>query len=207
MTPEQLIATIRRRAARMDDYMKHTAPRLAGDIAINHIREDFARGGFTDNGFHKWQETRRQKSGGKNASDVYGPLLSGRNHLMDSIGKRTGEGEVTVYTETPYAAIHNFGATTHPRVTPKMRKFAWAMYYKETGITRKMKRGGKARKKRLENESEEAKNWKRLALTKKAQLNVTVPKRQFMPRAMGPELAKKIETRIDADIKKIMSQG
>lgn len=205
MTPEQLIRTLEQRVARLGDYLKRTAPRLVGDIAINHIREDFARGGLTHNGYRPWAKTRRQQSGGTSASSQYGPLLSKRNHLMHSIDKQTGEGRVTVYTDVPYAAIHNRGGTLHPKVTPKMRKFAWAMYYKETGITRKMKRGGKARKNRQLNESEEAKNWKRLALTRKTQLNIRIPRRQFMPDTPGPELVRKINARLDADIEKIMN--
>ena len=205
MTPEQLTRTLKQRFARLEGYLKNTAPRLAGDIAINHIREDFARGGLTHNGFREWAKTRRQQSGGKDAGSQYGPLLSKRgNYLMHSIDKRVGEGEVAVYTEVPYAAIHNRGGTLHPKVTPKMRKFAWAMYYEEMGITRKMKRGDKARKTRQANESEAAKNWKRLALTRKMQLNIRIPQRQFMPSTAGPELTKKINARLDADVKKIM---
>ena len=206
MTPEQFIRALKKKAVKMKQYISRTAPRIAGQIAVNHIREDFARGGMTHNGFQKWDETRRQKSGGKNASSQYGPLLSGRNRLTHSIGSQPGQGEVRIYTDVPYAAIHNNGGTTHPKVTPKMRKFAWAMYYKETGITKKMKRGGKARKNRLANESEEARNWKRLALTKKTQLNVHVPQRRFMPDKPGPELMKKVNARMDSDLKKIMEQ-
>jgi phage gpG-like protein len=32
-----------------------------------------------------------------------------------------------------YPRIHNEGGTTHPTVTPEMRKWAWAQYYKNGG--------------------------------------------------------------------------
>ena len=35
-----------------------------------------------------------------------------------------------------YAPIHNWGGTLHPTVTPKMRRFAWAMFYRTAGIKR-----------------------------------------------------------------------
>ena len=87
-----------------------------------------------------------------------------------------------------------------------MRKFAWAMYYKATGIKKKMKRGGKARKQREENASKEALNWKRLALTRKEKLTVTIPQRQFMPSRPGPELNKKIIDKLYTEVEKIINQ-
>lgn len=56
-----------------------------------------------------------------------------------------------------YAAIHEFGGTVKPTVTPKMRRFAWAMF-------RKTKES----------------MWKGLALTKKKQLNIRIPARPYM---------------------------
>lgn len=117
----------------MDDFMRSKAPVLAGNIAKRHIQDDFRKGGFTCNGFRKWKETGRQKTGGSSASSSYGPLLSGRRYLMDSIEYVPADYQVTVYARAPYAPIHNWGGTTHPTVTPKMRKYAWAMHYKEAG--------------------------------------------------------------------------
>ena len=180
-------------------------PVIVGNIAKRHIEEDFRKGGFTHNGFHKWQETERQRNGGKGADSRYGPLLSGRNHLSGSIEYTPGNGTVTVFTRVPYAGIHNQGGMVQTTVTPKMRRFAWAMYYKATGIKRKMKHGGKARKQREENASKDALNWKRLALTKKTKLTVRIPRRQFMPSTPGTELTKKISDKLQQEIQKIIN--
>lgn len=53
---------------------------------------------------------------------------------------------MTIRNAVEYAGIHNYGGrmTTHPRVTAKMWKMAWRMYFKEAGITRRM--GKKARR-------------------------------------------------------------
>lgn len=194
MTPEQFInQQLKNKLARMKSYIKAQAPRIAGQIAVNHIRADFRKGGLTNNGFHPWPITKRQTSGGSDAASQYGPLLSGRNHLMNSITAQPGQGHVRILTDVPYAAIHNKGGVLRPRVTPKMRKFAWAMFYKETGGKKgKGKNGGIDSK------------WKALALTKKTQLNVNIPQRQFMPPEASPELMQKIEKRIDADLLKII---
>lgn len=173
----------------VDDLMHRRMPVLAGNIAKRHIEEDFRKGGFTHNGFHKWPETKRQKSGGTAASSQYGPLLSGRNYLSGSIQYTPGDGQVTVYTRVPYAALHNRGGTTHPTVTPKMRRFAWRQHFLEAGDNKKKDTF-----------------WKRLALTKKKNLTVTIPKRQFMPYKLGPELRKKVDDIMDEEMRKIMYQ-
>ena len=194
MTPEQFInQQLKNKLARMKSYIKSQAPRIAGQIAVNHIRADFRKGGLTNNGFHPWPITKRQTSGSSDAASQYGPLLSGRNRLMNSITAQPGEGHVRILTDVPYAAVHNKGWMLRPRVTPKMRKFAWAMFYKETGGKKgKGKNSGKDSK------------WKALALTKKTQLNINIPQRQFMPTEASPELRQKIEKRIDADLLKII---
>ena len=161
---------LRQQALQLDGLMRRKMPVLAGNIAKRHIEEDFRQGGFTGGGFHPWKETRRQRSGGRNARSGYGPLLSGRNHLSRSIRFRPGDRQVTVYTNVPYAAIHNQGGVTHPAITPKMRKYAWAMYYKAAGIKKSMKKGGGKRKSLVINAPEEALQWKRLALTKKKRI-------------------------------------
>ena len=193
MTPEQFIdQRIKKKLAQMERHIRTQAPRIAGQIAVNHVRSDFRKGGVTNNGFRQWPMTKRQQSGGSGAASQYGPLLSGRNHLMNSITAQPGEGRVRIYTDVPYAAVHNFGGILRPKVTAKMRKFAWAMFYKETGY----KKGkGKAN---TDNK------WKALALTKKTQLSVRIPQRQFLPQKPAPELMQKIEQRIDKDLMKII---
>ena len=169
----------------LKDLVRRKMPVIVGNIAKRHIEDDFRKGGFTHNGFHK--------------------LLSGRNHLSGSIEYALDNGTVTVFTRVPYAGIHNQGGMVQTTVTPKMRRFAWAMYYKATGIKRKMKHGGKVRKQREENASKEALNWKRLALTKKTKLTVRIPRRQFMPSTPGTELTKKISDKLQQEIQKIIN--
>lgn len=192
MTPEQFAQQLQKSIAKAKRYITTQAPRIAGQIAVNHVRADFRKGGLTNNGFRQWPMTKRQQSGGSDAASQYGPLLSGRNRLMNSITAQPGEGHVRIYTDVEYAAVHNNGGILRPRVTPKMRKFAWAMFYKETGY----KKGkGKAKT---------DSKWKALALTKKTQLSVRIPQRQFLPPKPAPELMQKIEQRIDKDLLKII---
>lgn len=80
------------------DLTRRRMPVLAGNIAKRHIEENFRKGGFTHNGFHKWKETKRQRNGGSSAGSQYGPLLSGRNHLSGNIQYTPGDGQVTIFT-------------------------------------------------------------------------------------------------------------
>lgn len=203
MTPNEFLRRLERNAAEIRRYVSRDAPRIVGTIAVNHIREDFAAGGYTHAGRTPWQPTRRQLSGGTGAGAQYGPLLSGRNRLMHSIAYTAGEARVTVGTDVPYAAVHNEGGTLHPRVTRRMRRFAWAMYYREMGPAA----GGggrKARKPRLPKPAAEV--WKRLALTRKERLNVRIPQRRFLPDAGNPELRRKIAERMERDMTKILNR-
>lgn len=49
----------------LKDLVRRKMPVIVGNIAKRHIEDDFRKGGFTHNGFHKWQETERQKTEGK----------------------------------------------------------------------------------------------------------------------------------------------
>lgn len=185
MTPEQFQQRIKQHQAQLNDLCRRVMPVAAGNLAKRHIEEDFRKGGFTYNGFSRWPTTRRQQGTGTSAK--YGPLLSDRNHLSTSIEYAPGVGSVNIYTRVPYAAIHNSGGVVNPTVTPKMRKFAWAMHYKESGGDKKADT-----------------MWKRMALTKKTKLRIKIPKRQFMGSTPGPELSKKITDNFERRITKIL---
>jgi phage gpG-like protein len=46
---------------------------------------------------------------------------------------------VIIGTDVPYAQIHNEGGISHPVVSKKMKKFAWAMYYQNAKVMKKTK--------------------------------------------------------------------
>lgn len=186
MTPEEFIQLLRTRPERVATLAARVLPVKLGNLARRHFREGFRQGGFIDAGLERWPVTRRQQSGAASAATQYGPLLSGRDRLFSSVGYETRPGAVTVFSRLPYSAIHNAGGTVHPAVTPAMRRYAWAMYYKNGG-------GAKGK-----TPSAEADRWKRLALTRKQRLDVRIPKRQFI----GPSrrLEEAIHTKIGEEL-------
>ncbi len=125
-----------------------------------------------DNNFEKesffttpWEPSQRAKNTG-------GKTLQDRTHLRKSIHAYINGSKIVFESNKNYAAIHNFGGTIHskPRVTPKMRRWAWAKY-KETKQDK----------------------YKGLALTKKTRLSIkaTMPPRQFI--GWHPSLKPKID--------------
>ena len=90
---------------------------------------------------------------------------------------------------------------SNPTITPRMRKYAWAMVYKLSG--RKRGRKGKRAGGSKEALPEEARKWMALALTKKTKLKIRakMPKRQFIGESR--ELIEKVNKEVNDSIQRI----
>jgi phage gpG-like protein len=172
-------------------YIRYRLPRLIAKYAIDHFKDNFRKGGFVDNGLKTWQEPKRLNADSDVAAEKYGPLLSARKELMESITYTVTGTRIVLTSNKPYAQIHNEGGTIQIPVTPKMRAFAWARH-KEVNNGRK------------EGDAEIPSPWKGLALTKKQQLNVTIPQRQFI--GHSHELDDIIAREINSEIEKLFKQ-
>lgn len=182
-------------------------PVIIGRMAQDHFQDNFRQGGFVNGGFTPWPTTLRQKSESTSAAAQYGPLLSGPNHLFSSIKYTQGRASVVIVNDVPYTAVHNWGGTLHPTVTPRMRRFAWAMFYKESGKDKQTTDGRKRKKEKNESQATSrpgADKWKAMALTKKKSLTVKVPQRQFIGESR--ELDDKAQKRIADEIMKIFQK-
>ena len=188
-------ALLKAKQKELDTLMRRKLPVKVGRMAKDHYQDNFRKGGFVNGGLQRWPQTKRQNSGSKSATAGYGPLLSRRNHLFSSVKYTPGDYRVRVANDVEYAPLHNWGGETHPTVTPRMRKFAWAMYYKAVGKRKK----GKTRQGEL---PPEAGMWKRLALTRKKKLKVKIPQRQFI--GESTELNKQIRQIVEAEIRNIL---
>lgn len=194
MDIKDYIELIKSQRKEIDQLMRRQLPVKIGRMAKDHFQENFRKGGFVNNGLQQWPKSKRQLSGTSSAAAQYGPLLSGRNHLFSSMKYTPSDYRVKVANEVPYAAIHNEGGTVNPTVTPEMRRFAWAMFYKSSG-KKKGKRGSML-------SNPDAERWKALALTKKSKLTVKIPKRQFL--GESAELRKSINDKIEKELSKIL---
>ena len=181
MNVNEAIRELRKREKQLEKAFKDTLPRKIGAKAVNLVNRNFREGGFYDDGLHPWKRTIRQDTA-KGKKKEYTPLLSGRNHLSRSTKYEHESYKAIILNPVEYAGIHNEGGsfTTHPKVTPKMRKMAWKMYFEAAGITKRM--GKKTRKAKAATAPPEALKWKAMALTKKQRLDIKVnmPQRRFI---------------------------
>ena len=179
----------------LEDLRRRKMPIIVGAMAQSHYKNNFRKGGFVNNGLNQWKPAKRLSSGSKSAAANRPTLMSGHDHLMNSIQYVPGDAKVKITDNVDYASIHNEGGTinSNPTVTPKMRKFAWAQYYAAGGG-----------KKEAVMPNDDAERWKRLALTKKKKLKikVTMPKRQFI--GESAELNKKIIDKWNEEVGKIL---
>lgn len=186
---KEFFTDFQKKKKELDDLMRRKMPVFAGRIAVNHVQDNFRKGGFVNNGLQKWKKSNREIYGGKGASDNYGTLLSGRNHLYSSTKYVPTDYKVVIDNSVDYAGVHNWGGTISPSVTPKMRKFAWAKYYAAGGGKKDQPLGP------------DAQFWKNFALTKKTNLNIRMPQRQFLGESV--EMNEEIRAKMDEEMQKI----
>lgn len=201
--PKKLERMVSKLTEQVEREVNDRLPRKVGLIAVQHFRQNFRDSGFHDGGLRPWKKSQRELRGGMGASARYKTLTSARNHLMSSTQAHIGRGEVSIENPVPYAVIHNEGGTivSNPTITPKMRRYAWAMVYKLSG--RKRSRKGNRAGGSKEAIPEEAKKWMALALTKKTKLKIRakIPKRQFIGESR--ELVEKVNKEVNDSIQRI----
>lgn len=168
-------------AIEMKKLIHNDLPKILGNLASSLFKSNFRDEGFFGN---KWVDTKRNRYGSRRK------ILTGTGDLGRSINYQTGDAQVTIYSDLEYSAIHNEGGTVSPTKTAKMKKFAWAKFYEAGGTTKK-----------AAVLSEEAQMWKAIALTKKTNLTVVIPKRQFL--GDSPVLQEEIDKKINSEIEKL----
>lgn len=206
---DKLESDIQRMKKEIEQLISRKLPVVAGKYAKQHFQDNFRQGGFVNGGLHPWPPAKRLSSGESGADSQYKTLMSSRNHLFSSINYTPGIAKVTIFNDVVYAAIHNEGGTVHPKITPKMRRFAWAKYYELEGKQKGAQKPRKGQKNGTSQsagnlpDSGEAEKWKRLALTKKETLTINIPQRQFM--GQSAELDAKISAYVEKEVLRIIN--
>jgi len=128
-----------------------------------------------------------------------GSLLVDSGALRRSLNYTINGNTITWTSNLPYAKIHNDGG--YIKITPKMRKFFWHMYYT---CTKKIKRGkkGQVLKASLVH-SKDAEFWKAMALlaNRKQGKYIKIPRRRFI--GNSNEVSRKIKQITDAFMKRL----
>ena len=161
--------------ARRVQHLRDRLPLLIGNEVVNFALDNFDKQGFdTGTVVRKWQP---RKHGDRPGGAILVGKQSGR--LRRSIRQlRRTDTSVWVGSDEVYSGIHNEGGTLRVTVTPKSRRYFWAMYYE----TKKD-------------------YWKWMALTKKPQLTIKMPERRFL--GNSAELDRRIIRLIERELEKI----
>lgn len=178
-----------------------SSPRVIARLAINFMEDNFEKGGFqSDEGkVDKWEPRKNDDGSGR------GVLIGKQSGRLQKSGTVFKADQQSVIVGVPdniagYGRIHNEGGTVRPKVTDKMRKFAWFKYYQEGGKDVKTnKEGGQYQNISV---GSKANPWKWLALTKKKRLEIKLPKRQFL--GNSPVLSNRIVTFISNSLSKTL---
>ena len=169
-------------------YIKLRMIQQAAGIALAFFKASFTNQGFTDQGLVKWKSripgTPNDKGRG---------IEFNRGTLRRSlrIKKATIDGAIVGPDEgIPYAEIQNFGGQIP--ITPQMRRFFWAMYYKNGAGSHP----GNSKKAVTLNDT--AQFYFNLAITKEK--FITIPQRQFIGDSVT--LERDIRTYITSELDK-----
>lgn len=173
-------------------------PVKVGRAVRDSVRENFRKGGFYGTAWHTPMRTSLGFDG-----PGYGPLLSGKNHLMMSTDYIPEPGRVTIQNTLVYAAIHNDGGEI--TVTGRMKKYFWAQYYKKGlvgGMYQEAK--GKRNQQKAEALNSEAEFWRNMAL-KQVGSKIKIPQRKFL--GEHPEVTKLVQDIINTELTNFIQNG
>ena len=147
-----------------DDLRK----RILTDVKVelsDEFDQNFKRKAFFN---QPWQKRMRDYRRGE--------LMAVTQRLRRSFRGSTGRSSIQFRSDAPYASLHNNGGKI--KITPRMRAYFWAMYYKHAGAVTKTKGGKVSNSQRNAMLSGEAQFYKNMALTK--QDAFVIPQRRII---------------------------
>jgi len=152
-------------AKRRFQELKKQSPRIAGTVAVAFFKEGFRLQGQRLNGSLKpWKKRSPEFNKRKGAA-----VLTKTGTLQRDLRYRTAGHRVGIISAMPYSQILNDGGKIP--ITPRMRRFFWAMYYQEMGrVLYSVKK--KSMTKASVKHNTDAEIWKNMALTKKTHIEI-----------------------------------
>lgn len=183
MTPQHFQAETQRKAKELENYIVNVFPQRAGKIALRFIDGNFRAQGWQGQRFSLWKPNKRN-----------GTILVDKGRLRRSIHFRTAPGQVSVFSNSPYAAVHNRGFNGTVTVKEHTR-------YKYVAQKIGTGRFNKSGTERLKTIHTVASSSDVSSHTRK----MNIEKRQFMPEGQNgsPVFANAIRREIVREIKQI----
>ena len=170
---------------------KEIKRRILNDIRVE-AAEQFDRNFETESFFNEAWQRKKSPVGGDH-------VLVGTGALRRSISARVDEDSITFETTLTYAAIHNEGGEI--KVTERMKRYFWAMYYKANGGLGRRKDGTLRKDRKNARLSTEAEFWKHLALMRIG-ASIKIPRRRFI--GVHPQLEAAVVSSLKRDWQSIL---
>lgn len=163
-----------RKLQELKQYLQHDVYEVIGIEATKHFKKNFYDEGFDGK---KWKSRKSKRMGNTNGQKI----LSQSGELAESIDYRIDGNIVVIYSDKPYAQIHNEGGKIS--VTPKMKGYFWAKHKeaKDAGA------------------HDVADMYKAMALSKE----ITIEQRKFM--GESHDLITILNNKINKDLKQIVT--
>lgn len=168
------------------ESIKGLKRKILKDVRVE-VSSEFDRNFVTQSFFGEaWQRHKTPTRQGRH-------LLVRSGNLRRSISAKSDENSITFQSTEPYAAIHNEGGEI--KVTARMRRFFWAMYYKANGGLGRRRDGTLRKDENNARLSTEAEFWKHMALMKVGS-KVRIPRRRFL--GVHPELKREVMSIVES---------
>lgn len=176
-----------------NDNVKALVRRMLKDISVE-VSSEFDRNFETQSFFGQaWQRHR-------SPTRQDGHILVKTGALRRSISAKSDESSITFESTLPYAAIHNEGGDI--KVTARMKRFFWAMYYKANGGLGRRKDGTLRKDRKNTRLTTEAEFWKHLALMKVGSV-IRMPRRRFI--GNHPSLEEEVKAIIASRVEEFLN--
>lgn len=162
----------------MKATIRRLPPQLGAEAEVFFKSNFDVQGWQGDNGLQLWDKRKRDKSTRR--------ILIGKGtaHLKNGLRKFVSGQNISVRVTgvaAKYADAHNFGETIFIPVTSKLRKFAWAMYFKLGGTYQKAATTTMGERSTWNAGVSSSVNfWKFIAITRKSHLFLKIPQRKFI---------------------------
>ena len=127
---------IKRKRDRLDSMMRRKMPVMVGRMAKDHFQDNFRQGGFVNGGLHPCPKPNAVLGRFRCRQQLWNAALRqetsvqiGRIYTCRLPGKGIQRGGL--------CTINNWGGEIDVTVTDRMRRFAWAKFYKASGKRKK----------------------------------------------------------------------
>lgn len=110
MSPEQFKIRLEQQQHKLALAINRRLPAIIGKKAVDMFTENFQNEGFQNANLEPWKEVKRRQNPRTKGAAKNRKILTGKTgDLGRSIKYDPGEASVTIYSDVPYAAVHNEG--------------------------------------------------------------------------------------------------